>query len=212
MTFQKVFKRVLFAISGLGIGSYLFLWLLTSTGGGNTYDDMRMDSAIVFGARAYKDGRYNPCLVARVEKAVALYKNNNVTKLILTGGYDSEDGVNEAETMQKIALEKGVKKEAILLENKATSSYENVVYSKALMEKEGIRSAFLVSEPFHTTRIELIARSLGMSTVPSAAVDSPCWTKWTYFSRYSLKEPLAVMYYLLTGKITPQAFLMFDRK
>lgn len=207
---RRILLRVTLCVIAFGTGLYmLFAFTIPNA---SIYDDMKLDSAIVFGARSYRNDEYNPCLVARVEKAIRLYNNKKVEKLILTGGTDREDGSNEAETMQKIALEKGVLPEDILLEKKATSSYENLVFSKELMEKEDINSAFLVSEPFHVTRIELVARSLGMWTVPSAAENSPCWTKWKYFSRYFLKEPLAIMQYILMGKIKPEAFLMFDRK
>lgn len=45
---------------------------------------------------------YNPCVVARVNQAVSLYKNGYAPKILMSGGNDKEDNANEAETMKKI--------------------------------------------------------------------------------------------------------------
>src|SRR5260370_40788986 len=44
----------------------------------------------------------NPCLVARVDQAISLYKNHYAPKILMSGGNDKEDNTNEAETMKTI--------------------------------------------------------------------------------------------------------------
>src|SRR3989339_1858545 len=99
--------------------------------GKNVYLDnkKKSDAILVLGAKAYKGSDYNPCLFARVEHAVDLYKQGFGKKIIMSGGNDIEDMVNEAKIMKKMAEELKVPSTAIILETKSSSSYENIFLS-----------------------------------------------------------------------------------
>lgn len=159
------------------------------------------DIILVLGARSYIDGKYNPCLEARVTHAVELYKNHYAAKIIVSGGNDKEDNANEAETMKKIAIEKGVKPEDILLEKKATSTYENFLLSQNILKKNNLHSVIVVTEPFHIARASMIAYKLGYNFTLSPAENSPCWLPNKYFTKYFLKEPLAIMAYKIQNRL-----------
>lgn len=161
----------------------------------------RSDAILVLGARSYIEGKYNPCLKARVEHAVDLYKSKYASKILMTGGNDIEDNVNEAETMKKIAVESGVNSKDILLEKQATSTYENLTFSQDILRKNGLKSVKIVTEPFHVARTELVAEKLGLNFSISPISTSPCWLPWKYFSRYFLKEPFAVILYKIQNKL-----------
>jgi len=159
------------------------------------------DVAIVLGAAAYHNGAWNPCLVARVERGVALLKTGVVKYLILSGGVDIEDGSSEAVVMREIALRAGADAGALRLETKATSTLENLEFSRQLMRREGLRSAVIVSDPYHLPRASLIARKLKLEFTVSPAVNSPCWTRGQIFSRFALREPLAIIDNWLRGNL-----------
>ncbi|MBU3979169.1 YdcF family protein [Patescibacteria group bacterium] len=161
----------------------------------------KSDAILVLGARSYIDGKYNPCLKARVEHAVELYKSKYASKILMTGGNDTEDNVNEAEIMRKIAVESGVSSKDILLEKRATSTYENLTFSQAIFKKYGLKSVKIITEPFHAARAALVADKLGMKHTLSPASTSPCWLPWKYFSGYFLKEPFAIIMYKLQNKL-----------
>lgn len=63
----------------------------------------------------------------------------------------SEEGLR---TQQAIVL--GISDAALLLEEEATSTYTNAVYTKELMETHGLRSAIVVSSDYHMRRVKLI--------------------------------------------------------
>jgi uncharacterized SAM-binding protein YcdF (DUF218 family) len=161
----------------------------------------KSDVILVLGARSYIKGEYNPCLVSRVAHAVDLYEKGIASKIIMSGGDDTEDGVNEAETMKKIAVEKGVDGADIVLEKKATSTYENFRLSKKILEEIGSQSVIIVTEPFHIARASLVAKKAGYDFTVSPAGRSPCWQRYSYFSRYFLKEPIAILTYKLQNKL-----------
>lgn len=164
-------------------------------------DKTRSEVILVLGARGYINGTYNPCLAARVDHAVALYKEKYAPKLLVSGGMDKEDGVNEAETMKKIAMEKGIPAADILMEKQSTSTYENFLLSRRILEDAHLKTVIIVTEPFHTPRASLIAQKLGYTYTFSPATDSPCWQRGQFVSRYFLKEPLAVITYKLQQKL-----------
>ena len=159
------------------------------------------DVAIVLGAAAYRNGSQNPCLVARVQRGVALLKAGTVKTLILSGGVDIEDGASEAGVMREIALEAGADPTALLLEPLATSTAENLEFSRQLMGRRELKSAVIVSDPYHLPRASLIARKLQLTFTVSPALDSPCWTRGQMLGRFGLREPLALVDNWLRGNL-----------
>lgn len=188
---------------------FIFLYLCIALYVGTFVNDNHIwlsDTIIVLGAKSYVNGEYNPCLVSRVDRAAELYQKDYSKNIILSGGTDTEDGINEAETMREIAIAKDLPAGALFLEKESTSTYENIINSQKIMAKNNMKIALLVTEPFHIARAVLVARTVKIPSYYSSSVDSPCWEKWQYFSRYFLKEPVGIMWYVITGKIDPGAF------
>ncbi|MFA5136641.1 MAG: YdcF family protein [Patescibacteria group bacterium] len=161
----------------------------------------KSDVILVLGARSYKKGTYNPCLIERVRHGVNLYKNSYAEHILMTGGTDTEDNANESEVMKEIAVKMGVLPSSILVENKASSTYENIIFSKKIMETKGFSSAIIVTEPFHSPRAGFVADRIGLIHYVSPTQTSQCWTRWKFASRFFLKEPIAIIWYWIMGKI-----------
>mgnify|MGYP000202085351 CR=1 FL=1 len=197
---MSYFTKACLFFSVLAVSIYLFLAFYVAQNAPKN-KAKPADVILVLGAKAYRDGSYNPCLVSRVEHAVNLYKANYAPKLLFSGGIDKEDNVSEAETMKEIALSLGVPARDILLESASTSTYENLLFSKKLLEQNNLKSIILVTEPFHAPRANLVAQKLKLNAVTSPATQSICWTKNRYLSRYFLKEPVAIIVYKLKGEL-----------
>lgn len=196
----KQFKKILILALLVVTATYLILAIYV---GKNVYFDnkKKSDAILVLGAKSYKSDKYNPCLSARVEHAAELYKKGYADKIIMSGGDDSEDGKNEASTMQEIAQKFQIPKNDILLENKSKSTFENIVFSGKLMTDQNIKSVIIVTEPFHSPRAGLVAKKDSINYSLSPTLTSQCWLRWKYLSRYFLKEPLAIIKYYISGKI-----------
>ncbi|CAM4451927.1 MAG: hypothetical protein LEGION0403_FIIPPAGN_02310 [Legionella sp.] len=159
------------------------------------------DVILVLGAKINRDNALNPCLVARVEHAVELYKAHYAPKLLISGGADKEDNANEAQEMKRIAMSLGVPEQDILLESESTSTYENMLFSKKILDEKHMNSIIIVTEPFHLPRAMLTAEKVGLNAVGSPAVKSMCWANNKYLTLYFAKEPLAIMYYKLRNRV-----------
>ena len=112
------------------------------------------DAAVVLSTRAYEKGRLNPCLVARVEAAVELYRARKVKKLVMTGGV-SRDLQSSAGNMQMIAEKMGVSKADIIQEREAGNTFENIVFSRKFIENSP--RIVIVSAGFHLARARMMA-------------------------------------------------------
>ena len=160
------------------------------------------DVIVVLGAKTYQDGQYDPCLKGRVEHGVALYKEGYAPKIVMTGGPDQEDGTIEAEVMQKIALEAGVPEKDIILEPNSTSTYENMVNTRSILEERHYSSAIIVTAPYHMPRARMTATTNLIPDISvSPATAEACLKKGSYTSADFLREPLALIFYIVTGKI-----------
>lgn len=146
---------------------------------------------------------YNPCILGRINQAVALYKNHYAPKILMSGGTDKEDNINEAETMKKIATESGVPESDILVEKESTSTYENFSLSQKVIKKAGLNSVIVVTEPYHIARAGLVASKLNYKYTLSPAINSTCWNQDNFLANWIFlkKEPLAILGYKLLNKI-----------
>ena len=84
----------------------------------------------------------------RVEKAVELYKAGYSEYIILTRA-------NEKGTLVIDAIQSGVPRSALIIEDDASSTYTNATFSKEIMEQRGFRSAIVISSDYHTRRVKL---------------------------------------------------------
>ncbi len=145
----------------------------------------------------------NPCVVARVDHAVALYRNHYASKILMSGGTDEESNANEAETMKKWAIASGIPEKDILVEKKSTSTYENFKLSKEILKKAGLDSVIVVTEPYHIARAGLVAAKQQYIYSLSPAVESACWDRSNFFANWNFvkKEVSAIIGYKLLNKI-----------
>ena len=79
----------------------------------------------------------------------------------MSGGQGKEEPMSEAERMYLFLKEAGIEEGRIIQENRSTSTYENLVFSKELLP-EGETSVTIISSDFHLTRTQYLAEKLGL--------------------------------------------------
>ncbi len=96
-----------------------------------------------------------------VDCAVEVFKAGLVDRLLFTGGYNSRLGRAEAHAMSDLALQRGVPAEAILIEDQARHTDENIRLSyrlmKERMEPDQIGSVMLMTIQYHLRRAQIAA-------------------------------------------------------
>jgi uncharacterized SAM-binding protein YcdF (DUF218 family) len=155
---------------------------------------------VVLGAAQY-DGRPSPVLRARVDHAVALYERGLAPLLILTGGVGRGDTVSEAVVGSRYAERLGVPVEALLVERHGVRTSESMRAVAGYMRREGMRSAILVSDPFHMLRLRVLAGRLGIEAASSPTRSSPIAGEEEW--RQRVRESFILPVVLLLGDSPP---------
>jgi len=88
----------------------------------------------------------------RVMYGVTLFKEGYANKLLMTGGRGGLLRKSCPEIMRDQAIALGVSKEAILVEEKSATTFENAKYTLQILKAEGYKSAIIVTSAFHTRR------------------------------------------------------------
>ena len=121
------------------------------------------DYIIVLGAGVIGD-RVTPLLAARIDRGIELLHHNPDAKLILSGGQGPGEDIAEGEAMARYVEQKGVGPEKIIVEGKSTSTEENLLFSRELMEKSWPK-VIVVTTAYHVFRALLLARQQGLKCV-----------------------------------------------
>ena len=111
-----------FAFAGFLLYSILYLFIPKKK---------HYDFIIIHGAGLLDGERVTPLLKRRIDKAVeAYYKSKNPdVKLIASGGQGGDEKISEAQAICNYLLEEtDVPREAILLEEDSTTTYENLLF------------------------------------------------------------------------------------
>jgi uncharacterized SAM-binding protein YcdF (DUF218 family) len=87
----------------------------------------------------------------RVATSVELMRQGLARRLIISGGVYGP-GINAAHVMRDQALQSGVLPNDILVDDQATSTAANALGAARVMNSHGLRSAILVTSPYHTRR------------------------------------------------------------
>lgn len=155
------------------------------------------ESIVVLGAAQYA-GRPSPVLKARLDHGIDLWTRGMGKLLVLTGGRGDGDTMSEAEVGRAYARKRGVPDTVILLENEGRTSRESMLGVAELLQKRGIRTAILVSDPFHMLRLSIIGRRFGLTPYTSPTRTSPISPnrekRWRYMLGESVKAPLAFLF------------------
>ncbi len=151
------------------------------------YDE---DCVIVLGA-GIKGDRVTLPLKMRLDKAIEYSRSNSDAVIVVSGGQGFQETVTEAYAMEKYLVEQGVSKDKIIKEERATSTQENMRFSKELLDKrfnEDYKSV-IITNNFHIYRSVYYARTEGFGDVSHIGTG----IKWYNILPCYLRESLAIL-------------------
>ncbi len=114
----------------------------------------KADCIVVLGGGVGESGKAGQGYEERVQYAVELYKQRYADNLIFSSGYMHV--YREPLVMKALAVSQGVPQEAIILENEAKNTFENVKFTKEILNKNSWDKIILVSSPYHMRRASLV--------------------------------------------------------
>jgi uncharacterized SAM-binding protein YcdF (DUF218 family) len=138
-----------------------------------TQDQARPAQAIVVLGAAQYDGRPSPVFRARLDHAAELYEHHLAPVVVLTGGGQPGDRYSEARAAAEYLYRRGVPDQAQRREVEGRSSWESLAAVARFLGHEGIDHVLLVSDPWHSYRIQAIAEAEGLIAYTSPTLASP---------------------------------------
>ena len=117
----------------------------------------RTEVALVLGASVYR-GKPSPVLAERADVAVALYRANKVSKILVTGD-NGTLSYDEVTPVRKYLLGAGIPSQDIFLDHAGFDTYSSMYRAREVFLA---RSLTIVTQDFHLPRALWIARRLGL--------------------------------------------------
>lgn len=130
----------------------------------------------------------------RVLHSVQLYKQGYAKKILFTSGSAALTGVKkpEAHFARKLYYMLGVPTEDLILEQKSRNTYENALYTKAILDTlTGNKNFILVTNALHMRRGQACFKKLGIECTPFVVdnegyFDALEWYEWIMPKMYVL--------------------------
>ena len=150
------------------------------------------DFIIILGSKIKKDGTLTPLLQARVDKAIEFgvkqFKEKRKKIIYIpSGGQGSDETMAEAIAIKNYLISKGVKENQIIVEDKSTSTIENMRFSKNIIEElnKEAKVSFATTN-YHVFRSGVIANEQGLECEGMGSK-----TKWYFYTNALIREFIA---------------------
>lgn len=158
---KKIVARILIILIIIGCVSFIMIEGLILIEGSKVATNS-VDYVIILGARLYGDTP-SPALLERLKIAKDYLIKNKDVKVVVSGGQGEDEYIPEAQAMANYLIDKGIDEERIIIEDKSTSTFENLQYSldniRELNDKEDLE-VLLVTNKYHIFRTKFLAKDL----------------------------------------------------
>ncbi|MDO4816165.1 MAG: YdcF family protein [Bacillota bacterium] len=154
--------------------------------------DFEADYIIVLGALV-RGKEPSLSMIERTQAALDYMNKHPDTMVIVSGGQGDMEDISEAEAMYRWLVDNGADESRILLEDKSTSTLENLTFSFDIIRQRGddpAEATAVVTSEYHIYRAKLLGRDLGVELGGISA-------HTTYFSvrvNYYIREAFGVTY------------------
>lgn len=146
-------------------------------------------TVVVLGCKVNGD-RPSLALQERIDAAALYLKKHPKAKAVLSGGKGADEGISEAECMERELIKRGIAKERLYQENQSTSTKENLKFSEKVIQSNHLNETIvLITSEFHAYRATQIAKAQGITYGTYSA-----HTAWWLFPTYYVRELYGVLW------------------
>lgn len=130
---------------------------------GSSQQDVEADYLIILGA-GLRGSDITLVLQERLLKGIEYLEKHPEAEVIVSGGRGYGESISEAEAMERYLVSKGIGSKRIIKEDRSTSTMENFVFSKEILQKvkgKDTKRIVVITNDFHMLRAKLLARRVG---------------------------------------------------
>lgn len=143
--------------------------------------------ALVPGASVIRNRKPSTILMERLEKAIELYRNDRVAKLLLSGD-NSKKYYDEVSTMKDYTLKKNVRGSDIFLDHAGLRTLDSIYRAKEIFRS---RELVIITQRLYMPRALFIASELEIPAIGYTANTGRTETEITAYLREVLARSLA---------------------
>ena len=152
-----------------------------------------MDYLVILGCGIRDDGTPCPLLAGRVDKALSFDQSRIAlgdapATFVPSGGQGDDEPISEAQSMGNYLEEKGVEHERIVLENRSTTTRENMAFSREVIERHAGRSTDELLVGFSTTNYHVFRGYVCAHEAGMAVEGMGAKTKYYFWPNAFLRE------------------------
>ncbi len=197
---RKIFRLLLsfFVLAAVLVLFYVGGVIMGNASSDAAAFDKPPDYLLILGCRLEGESP-GACLEERVDTAAEYLKEHPWCMAVASGGQGDDEAISEAEAISRALEEKGIPARRILKEEQSTSTYENFLYSKELLDaREEDKPYYIafVTNDFHVYRGRSVAEYVGFDSPVAVSAKSSAATFYPNF----LREIAAVLGYWLKYK------------
>jgi len=138
-------------------------------------------------------------LAQRLETAYQYLLDKPDAVAILSGGQGPGEWITEAEAMRRYLTARGISKDRLYMEERSTSTYENIVLSQPIIVENKLhQNVAIATDGFHQYRAQDYAKNVGLA--PGAV---PSRTPSDKLPFYWLREVAAITVQVVFSKRSP---------
>ncbi len=156
--------------------------------------DFDKDYIVILGCRIRPDGTLYPMIRSRVDRALEFARlqeeaTGKKAVFLPSGGKGSDECIAEAEGMAKYLREQGIEDGRIVIENRSATTWENMKFSKAIVESlnKDAKVAFSTNN-YHVFRSGMLARQADWEIDGMGSK-----TKWYFWPNAFAREILGLL-------------------
>lgn len=134
-------------------------------------------------------------LALRLETAYAFLLEHPNSVCVVTGGQGADEIMPEGEAMKAYLVRRGLDEKRIYVEDKSTSTQENIKFAADIIEREGLnKNVVMATDDFHQWRSQIFGKQNGLTCASAGS----CATPWYFLPYYWTREVFGVAFTLIT--------------
>ena len=179
-------KQIIVALSVICILAVTFLTAFFATLGSiishSNYTATDQSTVIVLGCQI-RGSNPSGSLKNRCKVAAEYLEEHPDAVCIASGGQGSDEDLSEGQCIYNLLTERGIDGSRIYIEDKSTSTDENIANSVKIIEENGLsKEVAVATSDYHEKRASMICKKNGLTaySVPARATK---WARPTFFTR-----------------------------
>ncbi|MCW7491592.1 YdcF family protein [Leptospira sp. 2 VSF19] len=129
--------------------------------------DLKSSFALVLGNKVELNGKPSDRLQARLDRAITLYKENLIQKIIVSGGIGKE-GFDEARVMKEYLVAQGIETDHIVEDNLGYTTERSADNLKEILKSNFAEPILIISQYYHLPRAAFLVKKVGFLNVKTS--------------------------------------------